>query len=377
MFVADYVLMEYGTGAIMAVPAHDQRDFDFAKTFDLEIRRVVEPRPTATDAPGGRGRSSRHSEDERARQLRPSSTACPAPEANAEIIDWLEERGPRQARRQLPPPRLARSPASATGAARSRSSTATRAASSPSPTTSSRSSCPTSRTTRPKGKSPLAAVDDWVEHRRARNCGGPARRETDTMDTFVDSSWYFLRYLDPHNDDGALRPRGRRPLDARRPVHRRRRARDPPPDVRPLLHEGARRPGPSSASQEPFANLFTQGMITRDGAKMSKSKGNTVSPADYVERYGADAARTYICFMGPPERGGDWTDEGVEGVHRFLSRLWRLAVEVAGAHRRRQPTQRGAERRRPRAAREGPLGDRQGHPRLRARLPVQHRRSPP
>jgi leucyl-tRNA synthetase len=80
--------------------------------------------------------------------------------------------------------------------------------------------------------------------------------------------------------------------------------------------------------QEPFASLFTQGMITRDGAKMSKSKGNTISPADYVERYGADAARAYILFMGPPERGGDWTDEGVEGVHRFLARLWRLASEV-------------------------------------------------
>ena len=82
--------------------------------------------------------------------------------------------------------------------------------------------------------------------------------------------------------------------------------------------------------QEPFANLFTQGMITRDGAKMSKSKGNTVSPAEYVERYGADTARTYICFMGPPERGGDWSDEGVEGVNRFLSRLWRLCEEVEG-----------------------------------------------
>jgi leucyl-tRNA synthetase len=82
--------------------------------------------------------------------------------------------------------------------------------------------------------------------------------------------------------------------------------------------------------QEPFANLFTQGMITRDGAKMSKSKGNTVSPAEYVQRYGADTARTYVCFMGPPERGGDWSDEGVEGVHRFLSRLWRLAEEVGG-----------------------------------------------
>ena len=125
-------------------------------------------------------------------------------------------------------------------------------------------------------------------------------------------------------------------------------------------------------AQEPFANLFAQGMITRDGAKMSKSRGNTVSPAEYVERYGADTARTYVCFMGPPERGGDWTDEGVEGVNRFLSRLWRLAEE---AEERTAPSAvpdlgvpGGA-----RAAREGALGDRQGDPRLPARLPVQHR----
>ena len=95
--------------------------------------------------------------------------------------------------------------------------------------------------------------------------------------------------------------------------------------------------------QEPFANLFAQGMITRDGAKMSKSRGNTVSPAEYVERYGADTARTYVCFMGPPERGGDWTDEGVEGVNRFLSRLWRLCDEVVErtAAERRTATRRG------------------------------------
>ena len=129
--------------------------------------------------------------------------------------------------------------------------------------------------------------------------------------------------------------------------------------------------------QEPFANLFAQGMITRDGAKMSKSKGNTISPADYVERYGADSARTYICFMGPPERGGDWADEGVEGVHRFLARLWRVGEEVEGRTGAADESpvagpERGLGRRR-RAAAQGALGDRQGHPRLRARLPVQHR----
>ena len=100
--------------------------------------------------------------------------------------------------------------------------------------------------------------------------------------------------------------------------------------------------------QEPFASLFTQGMITRDGAKMSKSKGNTVSPVEYVERYGADTARTYVCFMGPPERGGDWTDEGVEGVHRFLARLWRLQRRGRRAHRRAasRPRRGGRARRR-------------------------------
>ena len=123
--------------------------------------------------------------------------------------------------------------------------------------------------------------------------------------------------------------------------------------------------------QEPFANLFTQGMITRDGAKMSKSRGNTVSPAEYVERYGADTARTYICFMGPPERGGDWSDEGVEGVNRFLSRLWRLCEEVEA---QAGPSDPGAAREGEArdAARQGPLGDRQGDARLPARLPVQH-----
>ena len=118
--------------------------------------------------------------------------------------------------------------------------------------------------------------------------------------------------------------------------------------------------------QEPFANLFAQGMITRDGAKMSKSRGNTVSPSDYVERHGADSARAYICFMGPPERGGDWTDEGVEGVHRFLARLWRLGTRrprpaTAGGGRGRRPRRRCA-----RAHPQGPLGDRQGDPGLRA-----------
>jgi leucyl-tRNA synthetase len=149
------------------------------------------------------------------------------------------------------------------------------------------------------------------------------------MDTFVDSSWYFLRYCDPHNDEAAW---DRRIVDYWMPVDQYIGGVE-----HAILHLMYARFFTKALSdmgyldvQEPFANLFAQGMITRDGAKMSKSRGNTVDPADYVRRYGADTARTYICFMGPPERGGDWTDEGVEGVHRFLSRLWRAAEGLDG-----------------------------------------------
>jgi len=178
----------------------------------------------------------------------------------------------------------------------------------------------------PQGKSPLAAAEDWVATECPR-CGRPARRETDTMDTFVDSSWYFIRYLDSYNEEA---PWDRAAVDHWLPVDQYIGGVE-----HAILHLMYARFFTKALAdlgalsvQEPFANLFTQGMITRDGAKMSKSKGNTVSPAEFVERYGADTARTYVCFMGPPERGGDWSDEGVEGVHRFLSRLWRLCEEV-------------------------------------------------
>ena len=178
----------------------------------------------------------------------------------------------------------------------------------------------------PHGQSPLAAATDWVQT-TCPSCGGAARRETDTMDTFVDSSWYYIRYLDPHNSDAAWDPAAAAhwmPVDqyiggVEHAILHLMYARFVTKALADLGHLEV---------QEPFANLFAQGMITRDGAKMSKSRGNTVSPAEYVERYGADTSRTYVCFMGPPERGGDWTDEGVEGVNRFLSRLWRLCDEV-------------------------------------------------
>ena len=180
---------------------------------------------------------------------------------------------------------------------------------------------------RPKGRSPLAAAEDWV-NTECPSCGGPARRETDTMDTFVDSSWYFLRYTDADNAEAAWDPAVTNrwtPVDQyiggiEHAILHLLYARF---FVKVFSDMGLLN------SEEPFQKLFTQGMITRDGAKMSKSKGNMISPEPYVERYGADTARMYILFIGPPDQDADWTDEGVEGVHRFLARLWRLAADVA------------------------------------------------
>jgi leucyl-tRNA synthetase len=160
------------------------------------------------------------------------------------------------------------------------------------------------------------------------------------MDTFVDSSWYFLRYLDAHNDEACW---DREAVDYWMPVDQYIGGVE-----HAILHlmyarffMKALNDMDLLEAREPFANLFTQGMITRDGAKMSKSRGNTVSPAEFVDRFGADSLRTYICFMGPPIKGGDWSDEGVEGIFRFLARLWRLGREVADRTQARGSTDGG------------------------------------
>jgi leucyl-tRNA synthetase len=323
MFVADYVLMEYGTGAIMAVPAHDQRDFQFAKAFNLPIRQVVEPpegAEAAADAP-----YVEHSEGERLVNSG-QFTGMPADEAIEKITAWLEETRKgrmavhyrlrdwlisRQRYWGVPIPIVY----------------CERCGMVPVPDDQLPVLLPDIEDYAPKGKSPLATAEDWV-HTSCPSCGGEGRRETDTMDTFVDSSWYFLRYLDPRNDEA---PWDRKTGDYWMPVDQYIGGVE-----HAILHlmyarffVKALHDMEMLEAREPFANLFTQGMITRDGAKMSKSRGNTVNPADYVERYGADALRAYICFMGPPIKGGDWSDEGVEGVFRFLARLWRLGHEVA------------------------------------------------
>jgi leucyl-tRNA synthetase len=315
MYVADYVLMEYGTGAIMAVPAHDERDFEFAQAFDLTIRRVIDcgELPCTDDGPmvdSGRfdGLHNR--------------------EAYAAIVDWLEAEGlgQRSVNYRLRDWLLSRQ----------------RYWGCPIPVV----YCdehgmvavpddqlpvelPEVEDYAPKGKSPLAAAEGWV-NTTCPECGGPARRETDTMDTFVDSSWYFLRYCDPDNAEAPFDPEVVRywmPVDqyiggVEHAILHLMYARF---FVKALADMGY------LDVQEPFARLFTQGMILRDGDKMSKSKGNVVSPQAVVERYGADTARCYVLFLGPPSQDADWSEEGVGGVQRFLSRLWTAAAEAPPA----------------------------------------------
>ncbi len=316
VFVADYVLMEYGTGAIMAVPAHDERDFAFAQMFDLPIRRVIgteeDQLPFSGDGP------LTHSG--------PEFDAMHNREAYAAIVDWLDREGKghssvsfrlrdwlvsRQRYWGCPIPIVYCEHCGAV----------------PVPEGDLPVELPEVEDYRPRGRSPLAAAQAWVLTTCPR-CGSSARRETDTMDTFVDSSWYFLRYCDARNDDAAWDPaalKGWMPVDQYigGVEHA-------------ILHLMYARFFVKALAdmelldvQEPFQALFTQGMILGpDGQKMSKSRGNVVSPTPYVERYGADAARCYILFIGPPDQDAAWSESSLEGVYKFLARLWRLGHEL-------------------------------------------------
>ncbi|HEX4187468.1 MAG TPA: leucine--tRNA ligase [Solirubrobacteraceae bacterium] len=320
MFVADYVLMEYGTGAIMAVPAHDERDYAFAKAFELPIRQVIAPRDgSEVELP--------YTGDGVIVSSHPEFDGMDNREALGAIVAWLDREGKghasvnyklrdwlisRQRYWGCPIPILY----------------CERCGVVPVPAGQLPVELPDIEDYTPKGRSPLAAAEDWV-NTTCPSCGGPARRETDTMDTFVDSSWYFLRYCDAHNDHAAWDPAA---LHEWMPVDQYIGGVE-----HAILHLMYARFFTKALAdlghldfQEPFQSLFTQGMVTKDGAKMSKSRGNVVPPAAIVERVGADTARCYILFVGPPDQDADWSDEGVEGVHRFLGRLWRLSAETAG-----------------------------------------------
>jgi leucyl-tRNA synthetase len=331
MYVADYVLMEYGTGAIMAVPGHDERDYAFARAYELPIRRVIEgPASAAPDADPSAAETTEQGLPYSGDGLLVNSHAdfdgLPNREALGAIVAWLDREGKghasvnyrlrdwlisRQRYWGCPIPIV----------------NCERCGVVPVPQDQLPVELPDIEDYTPKGQSPLQAAEEWV-NTECPECGGPARRETDTMDTFVDSSWYFLRYCDACNDQAAWDPAALRewmPVDqyiggVEHAILHLLYARFFTKALADLGHLDF---------QEPFEALFTQGMVTKDGAKMSKSRGNVVSPAAIIERYGADTARCYILFIGPPDQDADWSDEGMEGVHRFLSRLWRMAAETS------------------------------------------------
>jgi leucyl-tRNA synthetase len=319
MFVADYVLMEYGTGAIMAVPAHDERDYEFAQVFDLEVRRVI----------GGEEDELPYTGDGAMTNSSERFDGMNNREAYDAIVTWLDNdgKGHRSVSYKLRDWLVSRQ----------------RYWGCPIPIVYCRQCgmvpvpedqlpvrLPDVEDYQPRGRSPLAAAEDWVRTTCPR-CEGEAHRETDTMDTFVDSSWYFLRYCDARNDGAAW---DRSVLDRWMPVDQYIGGVE-----HAILHlmyarffVKALADMELMSAEEPFAALFTQGMILGpDGNKMSSSKGNVVAPSDIMERYGADAARCYVLFMGPAEQDAAWADTGVEGVHRFLARLWRLGNELADA----------------------------------------------
>jgi leucyl-tRNA synthetase len=322
IWIADYVLMEYGTGAIMAVPAHDERDFAFAERYGLPVLRVVEPVAGEMD---GEGAFSAHTDDERLVNSGEFSGLA-APEGGRRIVRWLGERGrgrpavsyrlrdwgfSRQRYWGCPIPILYCDDCGIV----------------PVPEEELPVPLPEVEDYRPKGKPPLASNEEWLNVPCPR-CGGRARREADTMDTFVDSSWYFLRYCDPHNDRA---PFDREIVDFWMPVDQYIGGIDHATGhllysrffVKVMNELGL------LGFREPFARLFHQGWVRLGGSKMSKSRGNVTSPDELAATYGADAVRLYILFMGPADQDMEWTEEGVEGIARFLRRLWRVVDEAA------------------------------------------------
>jgi leucyl-tRNA synthetase len=323
MYVADYVLMEYGTGAIMAVPGHDERDHAFALAHDLPIRRVIvgpdgetsdETLPYTGDGPmvnSGRfdGTHNRTAYEQMIEWLQAEDRGRGT--VSYRLRDWLLSR---QRYWGCPIPIVY---CESCGMV-------------PVPDEDLPVLLPEVDDYQPRGRSPLAAAEEWV-HTSCPRCDGPARRETDTMDTFVDSSWYFLRYCDPRNDQAPWDPEV---LAQWAPIDQYIGGIE-----HAILHLLYARFFVKALAdmellsvQEPFAALFTQGMILGpDGQKMSKSRGNVISPTPIMERYGADAARCYVLFIGPPDQDAAWNETSLEGVHRFLARLWRLGQEVSSA----------------------------------------------
>ena len=318
IWIADYVLLSYGTGAVMAVPAHDERDFAFAKKYDLPIPVVISPPEwqggeleEAYIEPGTMVNSGRFD-------------GLPSQEGIEKVSEYLEEKdwGKRTVSYRIRDWLISRQ----------------RYWGAPIPIVYC-DKCgevllkeedlpvllPEDAEFRPTGESPLKFNEEFVNAACPR-CGGPAKRETDTMDSFVCSSWYFLRYISPNCGKAAFDPEKEKLW---MPVtfytggseHA----------VMHLLYvrfftKAVRDMGLIKFG-EPFKKLFNQGIITKDHMKMSKSRGNVVNPDDYIAELGADVFRAYVMFIGPWEQGGEWDDSGINGINRWLKRVWNLVTE--------------------------------------------------
>lgn len=321
IFISDYVLMGYGTGAIMAVPAHDQRDFDFAKKFNLDIVPVVEPNDSDIDV----NNLSESFEAEGKMINSGEFNGLNNREAIEKIIDYITKKGigkktinyrlrdwliSRQRYWGTPIPMI----------------NCPKCGWVPEKEENLPILLPKDVKFTGKGESPLATSNDFVNC-KCPVCGEEAKRELDTMDTFLDSSWYFLRYCDPHNEN---MPFSKEKTDYWMSVDQYIGGVE-----HAILHllysrffQKVFRDLGLVSNDEPFKRLLTQGMVNKDGKKMSKSIGNVVSPDEIINKYGADTARLFILFAAPPEKELDWSDEGVEGSYRFLNRVYRLAIET-------------------------------------------------
>ena len=324
IWVANYVLVEYGTGAVMGVPAHDERDWIFASKYNLAKKLVIQPAGQewaietmegAYDGPGIMVNSGEF-------------TGLENEEGKVAVAKWLEKQGlgkrhvnyrlrdwlvSRQRYWGAPIPMI----------------NCPTCGSVPVPKEQLPVMLPENVSFAEGAVSPLAKVEEFVNC-TCPKCGAAAKRETDTMDTFICSSWYYMRYADPHNTNA--------PFDADKANYW------APVDqyiggiehaILHLLYSRFFTKVLKDAGlvdvNEPFENLLTQGMVTKDGGKMSKSKGNVVSPEEIINRYGADTARIFILFAAPPERDLEWNDQGVEGSYRFLGRLWRIVAHYAAS----------------------------------------------
>ena len=320
IWVSDYVLADYGTGAIMCVPAHDDRDFEFAKKFDLPIIQViskdgkeVENLTEAYTEPGIMINSNEFN-------------GMKSEDAKKKVPDYMEEKGfgkktvnfklrdwvfSRQRYWGEPIPLIH----------------CEKCGTVPVPEDQLPVILPNVKSYKPTdtGESPLAAIDEWV-NTTCPCCGGPAKRETNTMPQWAGSSWYYLRYCDNHNDKELASKEALKkwlPVDmyvggVEHAVLHLLYARF----YTKFLHDIG-----VVDFDEPFKRLFNQGMITKDGAKMSKNKGNVVSPDETVENYGCDSLRMYELFIGPPELDSEWDDNGIDGVFRYLNKVWKFVNE--------------------------------------------------